>query len=277
MDFLLFPGGILGAVVVLFLYLKKQEKGKYRSITGRVETIVKSNLTPASDIAQGYAAVAASMRQLRAAKQEEHSLLLGNWKRDYMALLPDTDPEKSTYLAQIQGIKIETASFTLDRNGIRSDQLQMPLVEDGPDWIPLKHRRREPEEMTYTQRRIQSAGAFVRTQPHTKAEVIMVLPGNNVFQFEGYVVGERVNGNPNWLVYHGKESRFPTYVHTVATTDKSVSGLPNLTDPGNLDPDQQSELERIPAIVRNYQGDQVLKYQAEPATKIPSTLRKSYH
>lgn len=283
MDLLLFPGGILGAVFFLVFYLKKQKKSKYRPITGRVETIVKSNLTPASDIAQGYAAVAASMRQLRAAKQQEHSLLAGNWKRDYMALLPDTDPEKSTYMAQIQGVKIETASFTLDKNGMRANGQQIPLAEDGPEWLPLDTpprgwSRKEPEEMTYTQRRIQPAGAFIRSAPNTKAHTYEVAYGGSVVSFDGYVHGENVNGNPVWFVYIDEKTGIPKYVHSIATTDRSTSGLPNLTDPGTLDPDQRRQLERTPAIVRNYQQDRIqMKYNQHLDTDIPSTVRKSWY
>jgi hypothetical protein len=269
MDLLLFPGGILGAVFFLVFYLRKQKKSKYRSITGRVEAIVKSNLTPAEDIAKGYAAVAASMRQLRAAKQQEHSLLAGNWKRDYMALLPDTDPEKSTYMAQLQGVKIQTAAFELDSNGMKitagtitASHLSAkyiagyPVVEDGPEWVPLGvpprgWSRKEPEELSYSQRRIQSAGAFVRCAPNTKASTYGVAEGGSIMQFDGYVHGEPVNGNPVWFVYTGKGSGLLKYVHSIATTDRSTSGLPNLLNLG--------------------------KYNPVPKEFIPSTLRKTWY
>jgi hypothetical protein len=132
--------------------------------------------------------------------------------------------------------------------------------------------------MTYTQRRIQSAGAFVRCAPNTKASTYGVAEGGSIMQFDGYVHGEPVNGNPVWFVYTGKGSGLLKYVHSIATTDRSTSGLPNLTDPGTLDPDQRRQLERTPAIVRNYQQDRIqMKYNQHLDTDIPSTVRKSWY
>jgi hypothetical protein len=303
MDFLLFPGGIVGIMVCLFLYLRSQ-RGVRRSIYGRADTIVRSNLAAADDIEQGYAAVATSMQALRAAKQEEHQLLLKNWHNQYMALLPDTDPEKTTHQAKLQGVSIEEAKFVLDNAG-----RMMPVVEDGPEWKPLSYTRKDPdEELTYTDRRIQRAGAFVRSEPNTKASTYGVASGGAVWRFDGYVRGEPVAGNDIWFVYIGKASGLRKYVHSIATTNRSISGLPDMTypistadytinphvplrkaftpkiyhyDDGSvkrietleedsnwqkhhkaksskgltryLNPDQEREKERLPAIVKNYQ------------------------
>lgn len=69
--FLLYPAGLVGLVAGLYSFLRSQE-GR------RAVRIAKTNLTPVSDIESGYAAVAASMKALRKAKQEEHHLLLRN-------------------------------------------------------------------------------------------------------------------------------------------------------------------------------------------------------
>lgn len=282
MDFLLFPGGIVGLCVCLFFYLRKQETAQ------RALRIAKTNLTPVSDIASGYAAVAASMKALRRAKQEEHNLLLRNWQSKYFELLPATDPEKTTHQAQLQGVKIETAGFVLDKDGMRAKNqnliiesgTELPVVEDGPEWVPLPYKRpkKDPDEgMSYSDRRIQSAGAFVRAEPHTQASVYGVATGGDVVHFDGYVHGEAVNGNTVWFVYTGKNSGLRKYVHSIATTNRTTSGMPNLTNPGNLDPDQRRQLERTPAIVKNYQQEKMMKYDAVPKNKIPSTITKVWY
>lgn len=279
MDFLLFPGGIVGLCVCLFFYLRKQETAQ------RALRIAKTNLTPVSDIESGYAAVAASMKALRRAKQEEHNLLLRNWQSKYFELLPDTDPEKTTHQAQLQGVKIETAGFVLDKNGMRAKHNNLlieastepPVVEDGPEWIPLSYTRpkKDPDEgMSYNDRRIQSAGAFVRTEPHTRAAIYGVATGGDTVRFDGYVHGEAVQGNPVWFVYIGQNSGLRKYIHSIATTNRSTSGMANLTNNGNLDPDQRRQLERTPAIVMNYQQH---RYDSDPKTKIPSTLTKVWY
>lgn len=236
MDFLLFPGGIVGVVVCLFLYLRKQRTAH------RALQIAKTNLRPVSDIESGYAAVATSMRALRRAKQEEHNLLLKNWQNSYLELLPDTDPEKSTHQAKLQGVKIETAGFTLDANGMKAKNLYMqtdtevPVVDDGPEWMPLPYESRrskkDPDEgMSYNDRRIQSAGAFVRTEPSTSAKIYGVADGGTIVHFDGYVRGEAVAGNPIWFVYVGSGSGLRKYIHSVATTNRSTTGMRDMTLP----------------------------------------------
>jgi len=239
MDFLLFPGGIVGIVVCLFLYLRKSQEGQ------RALQIAKTNLTPVEDIERGYAAVATSMRALRKAKNEEHRLLLNNWQAKYLELLPDTDPEKVEHLAKRQGISIESASFTLDTNGMKIDagtitaahitaktltissDSQLPLVEDGPEWQPLPYAKRDPdEELTYTERRIQSAGAFVRTAPSDQAKAFGTLRGGDFWKFDGWVKGKPISGNDIWFFYVGNNSGLTKYVWSGATTNSSPSGLP---------------------------------------------------
>jgi hypothetical protein len=287
---LMYPAGFLAIVSTLFMYLRKQETAQ------RALQIAKTNLTPVKDIESGYAAVAASVKALRKAKQEEHHLLLRNWQNKYMALLPDTDPEKATHQAQIQGIKIETAAFTLDKNGMRAKNKTLtiphdnecPVVEDGPEWTPLPHKKRDPdEEMSYNERRIQHAGAFIRAEPHTSAIVYGVATGGDIVHFDGYVHGEAVSGNTIWFVYIGKVSGLRKYVHSIATTNRSISGMRNLTEPVSklarrkaagdyLDPDEVRELEREAAIVKNYQEDRK-KYDPTPKTEIPSSLTKVWY
>ncbi len=248
MDFLLFPGGIIGIVVALFLYLRKQERGHRRSISGRTVRIIESNLPPAEDISRGFAAVATSMRALRKAKQEEHAILLKNWQNSYLELLPDTDPEKTTHQATLQGVKIETASFVLDASGISAKSIsaksiataslsidnELPVVDDGPEWRPLPYSKKDPdEEMTYSDRRIQRAGAFVRSEPFTKAAVYGVADGNSIMHFDGYVYGEAVAGNDIWFVYIGRKSGLPKFVHSIATTNRQTSGLPYMASLGS--------------------------------------------
>lgn len=242
---LLYPAGFGAIVVGLFTYLRSQEG--QRSVR-----IAQSNLTPPTDIESGYAAVAASMKALRRAKQEEHHLLLRNWQSSYLELLPATDPEKSTHQAQLQGVKIETARFELDKNGMRVKH-QSLTVEDGPEWSPLPYKKntRDPDEgLSYGDRRIQRAGAFVRTEPRTDAAIYGVADGGDVVHFDGYVHGQAVNGNTVWFVYIGQNSGLRKYVHSVATTNRSTSGMANLTNNGNLDPDQRRQLERTPATVK---------------------------
>lgn len=240
MDFLLFPGGIIGVVVCLFFYLRKQQTAQ------RALQIAKTNLTPVSDIESGYAAVAASMKALRRAKQEEHQLLLRNWQNSYLELLPDTDPEKTTHQAKLQGVNIETASFALDAGGMKlnagtitaahlyakilpTDEL---VVDDGPEWTPLPYRKKDPDEgRSYNERQIQNAGAFVRSEPHTGASTYGVATGGDWVHFDGYVHGEAVAGNTIWFVYIGKGSGLRKYIHSIATTNRSTSGMRNLTLP----------------------------------------------
>lgn len=283
---LLYPAGFGAIVVGLFTYLRSQEG--QRSVK-----IAQSNLTPVTDIESGYAAVAASMKALRRAKQEEHQILMGNWQNSYLELLPATDPEKTTHQAQLQGVKIETARFSLDSNGMKmmagtitAAHLSVknidgpPVIEDGPEWSPLPYKKtkKDPDaELSYGDRRIQRAGAFVRTEPRTDAAIYGVATGGDIVHFDGYVHGEAVNGNTVWFVYIGQHSGLRKYVHSVATTNHSTSGMANLTNNGNLDPDQRRQLERTPAIVRNYQEDQRKKYDPTPKTKIPSTMTKVWY
>jgi len=252
MDFLLFPGGILGIVVCLFLYLRKSQEGQ------RALKIAKTNLSPAEDIVRGYASVASSMRALRQAKQEEHQLLLRNWQNSYIELLPDTDPEKITHNARLQGVKVEEAKFVLDNAG-----RMMPLVEDGPEWVPLPYTKGDPDEgLTYTDRRIQRAGAFVRSEPNTKASTYGVADGGSIVHFDGYVYGEAVAGNDIWFVYIGEGSGLRKYVHSIATTNRSTTGLPDMTyatstadytiNPHVPMPDQEKEKQQTLAIVKKY-------------------------
>lgn len=285
---LLYPAGFGAIVVGLFTYLRSQEG--QRSLK-----IAQSNLTPPTDIESGYAAVAASMKALRRAKQEEHHLLLRNWQNSYLELLPATDPEKSTHLAQLQGVKIETAAFELDANGMKmmagaitaakikaktltiSNDNELPVVEDGPEWSPLPYKKttRDPDEdLSYGDRRIQRAGAFVRAEPRTDGAIYGVATGGDIVHFDGYVHGQAVNGNTVWFVYIGQHSGLRKYVHSIATTNRSTSGMANLTNNGNLDPDQRRQLERTPAIVMNYQQH---RYDSDPKTKIPSTLTKVWY
>jgi hypothetical protein len=69
--------------------------------------------------------------------------------------------------------------------------------------------------------------------------------------FDGYVHGENVNGNPVWFVYIDEKTGIPKYVHSIATTNRSTSGLPNLLNLG--------------------------KYNPVPKEFIPSTLRKTWY
>jgi hypothetical protein len=224
MDLLLFPGGIVGLVVVLFLYLRKSQEGQ------RALQIAKTNLTPVEDIERGYAAVATSMRALRKAKNEEHALLLRNWQNSYLTLLHDTDPDKAAYLAKRQGISVESASFILDSSGMRAKDgtLDLPLVEDGPEWQPLPYPKRDPdEELTYTDRRIQSAGAFVRTAPSDTAKTYGTIAGGDVWKFDGWVHGKPISGNDVWFFYIGKNSGQLKFVWSGATTNPATTGLPS--------------------------------------------------
>lgn len=233
--FLLYPAGFGALVFGLFKFLRSQEG--QRSLQ-----IAKTNLTPVSEIESGYAAVAASMKALRRAKQEEHNLLLRNWQSSYFELLPATDPEKTTHQARLQGVKIETAAFVLDKDGMRAKHqnliiesgTELPVVEDGPEWMPLPYKRpkKDPDEdMSYNDRRIQSAGAFVRTEPHTRAAIYGVATGGDTVHFDGYAHGEAVAGNTIWFVYIGKNSGLRKYIHSIATTNRSISGMRNLTLP----------------------------------------------
>lgn len=249
---LMFPATLGAMVVGLFTFLRSQEG--QRSLK-----IAQSNLTPVADIESGYAAVAASMKALRRAKQEEHQLLLRNWQSKYLELLPATDPEKTTYQAQLQGIKIQTAAFELDATGMRAKDQILP-VEDGPEWTPLPYKKtkKDPDEaMSYNDRCIQRAGAFVRTEPHTDAAVYGVASGGEIVRFDGYVHGQAVAGNTIWFVTIGKHSGLRKYVHSIATTNRSTNGMRNLTTP-NI----------------TYSGG---SHNAAPKTKIPPTLTKIWY
>lgn len=153
-----------------------------------------------------------------------------------------------------------TSAHITTRSLVSSSDIELPVVEDGPEWMPLPYKRpkKNPDEdMSYGDRRIQSAGAFIRAAPNTQASVYGVAEGGDIVHFDGYVHGEAVNGNTVWFVYIGKNSGLRKYVHSIATTNRATSGMPNLTDSGNLDPDQRRQLERTPAIVKNYQQDRM--------------------
>lgn len=256
---LLYPGALGAIVTGLFIFLRSQE-GR-RSLKA-----AKTILTPIEDIETGYEAVASSMKALRKAKQEEHQLLLKNWQNSYLALLPDTDPEKTTHQAQLQGVKIETAASVLDKDGMRakhnsltvSNRYELIPVEDGPEWTPLPYARskKDPdEELTYTQRRIQYAGALVRSEPSTTASTYGTTTGGAVLRFDGYVHGEPVSGNDIWFVYIGKGSGLPKFVHSLSTTNRYTSGLPYMN-----------------SLSASFARQS--KYTIEPAVEIPASTVK---
>lgn len=294
MDFLLFPGGIIGMCVVLCLYLRKQQTAQ------RAIRIAKAHLTPVEDISAGFAAVEASVKLLRAAKNEENDLHISQWEKqfytpdEYHKVLDERRHGKMLDKGTITS-KVTTAK-SISGAQIR---MQPAFVDDGPEWLPLPSRRhKEPEELSYSQRRIQRAGAFVRSAPSTSASVYGVAEGGSVMRFDGYVHGDPVGGNDVWFVYIGKNSKLPKFVHSIATTNRTTVGMPDLTEydtetimngageivstiktrptggvvltseylqlpnatiksrqAENLNPDQIAELERQPAIVKNYQDD----------------------
>lgn len=310
--FLLYPAGIVSIVGVVFLYLRSTHTAQ------RALTIAKAHMTPAEDIAKGYAAVEASVKALRAAKKEEQALYETEWEKqfytpeEYKELLDKRHHEK-----MLSDHKIKSRFISADKIKTVS-AVQEDLVPDGPEWVPLPGaRHKEPEELTYSQRRIQRAGAFVRKAASTSAPVYGVAEGGSVVRFDGYVHGETVAGNDVWFVYIGKNSNLPKYIHSVATTNRSTSGLKDLTEydtvtmksfdgteirtskipnggitigsnyiqmpnatirsrqAENLNPDQVRELERQPAIVKNYQEDRRNgKYDPVPKEFIPSAVKR---
>jgi hypothetical protein len=346
MDFLLFPGGFIGAAVVLFWYVWKTERGKRRSIFGRTSRIIEAKLSPVSDIESGYAAVEASVKQLRAAKTEENQLYIDRWEKqfyseeEYKKILMERHPTKmlnqassrrtnsnppDNYIsaATIKSTTISTGSLSFTSPPI------LTTVDDGPEWKPLPytHKRTNPdEELSYTQRRIQRAGAFVRAEPHDQAETYGVAVGGSVQRFDGFVHGQAIAGNTVWFFYVGEGSGLRKYVHSIATTNRSTSGMQDYTEydefsvmsacgevvlshkepsrkyPGGtglqlpvsevarrkaegkyLNPDEEKELAREPAIVANYQEErrkdlvQMVLYDPVPKNKIPSTVRPTYY
>lgn len=230
MDFLLFPGGIVGALACLFWYLWKIERGKDRSIYGhrtakRAVNVAKAHLTPQEDIEAGYAAVAASVKQLRAAKTEENRLYQDRWEKqfytpeEYAKVLEERRPAKTA---------ITGAKFFSDK-----DTELFLYVEEGPEWKPLPYSRskRDPdEELGYSERRIQRAGAFVRSGPSINASTYGVADGGSVVRFDGFVRGEPVAGNDVWFFYVGKGSGLLKYVHSIATTNRQTTGMKDYTE-----------------------------------------------
>lgn len=273
MDFLLFPGGIIGVVVVLFLYLRKQETAQ------RAIRSAKAHLTPLEDIETGYAAVEASMKALRAAKTEENAVHIDNWEsqfyspEEYQKVLDERRHEKMLKAGKIDSKIITSSKFFINKD----TEMDMEMVVDnGVEWRPLPYSRKDPnEELSYTQRRIQSAGAFVRTEPHDQAAVYGVAEGNSVLRFDGYVRAQPIAGNDVWFFYVGKGSGLRKYVHSIATHNRNPSGLPDMTDYGDRDVThvRNGSGEVIRTIVGPYEGSQAIQMPtAEVARRIKLDL-----
>lgn len=82
--------------------------------------------------------------------------------------------------------------------------------------------------------RIASYAAKYRSEPNSGAKLLQEFVAGETYDFKGYVVGENVDGNPNWFVgaYTGG------YVWSGAFTDKSTTGLANIT-PKTLKPTER--------------------------------------
>lgn len=210
---LLYPAGFVSIVTGLIIYLRKQE------ISQRAIKIAKAHLTPAEDIEVGFKAVADSVKALRAAKEEEDQLHIDAWEQEfyspeeYKAVLAERKHQK-----ELEEHKVSTKFIPATQTNTVS----------AVGW--KRHTEKPDEELSYSQRRIQSAGGFVRSAPSTKASTYGALRGGSVFRVEGYVRGEPVAGNDIWFFYIGKDSKVPMYIHSIATTNRSTSGIPDCTE-----------------------------------------------
>jgi hypothetical protein len=217
--FLLYPAGFVSIVGGLFAYLQHSREGQ------RALKIAKANLTPVDDIAAGYAAVEASVKQLRAAKEAEDQLHIDKWEQEfytedeYKAVL-----EKRKHEKMLAEGKIKAETLTVDQSKFISS-----AVEVGDEWVPLgnsRHKADPDEELSYSQRRIQRAGAFVRDAPSDEANSLGTMVGGSVWRFDGWVKGKSVAGNNIWFYYIGEKSGIFKYVWSGATTNRGTSGMP---------------------------------------------------
>lgn len=224
--FLMYPAGLVAICGMLFLHLRGSHTGQ------RALKIAKAHMAPVEDISKGFKAVETSVKALRAAKEAEQALYEEEWEKqfytpeEYKELIDKRHHEK-----MLSEHKIKTRIIPADKIKTIS-AVSDETVPDGPEWVPLPHaRKKDPdEELTYSQRRIQRAGAFVRSAPNTSASTYGVAEGGSVIRFDGYVHGQKVAGNDIWFVYIGKGSNLPKYVHSVATTNRSISGMQDLTE-----------------------------------------------
>lgn len=268
---LLYPAGFISIVTGLMLYLRKQEIGQ------RAVRIAKAHLTPAEDIEVGYAAVAASVKALRAAKEEEDQLHIDAWEQEfytpeeYKALLEKRRHEKMLEEGKIKAQELSVA-----------ETKHISAVDrEGDEWVPLGHKRKQDpdEDLSYSQRRIQSAGAFVRDAPSDKAYSMGAITGGSVWRFDGWVKGKPIAGNNVWFYYVGEKSGIVKYVWSGATTNRSTTGMPYAGDHYGY---ESASIKKAVSgnssasysadggfEVRNAAGDVVLKYEPTSYIQLP--------
>lgn len=234
--FLMYPAGFLGIVSMLFFYLRAQS-GNRRSIAGRTARIIQSNLPPAEDIRQGFASVAASVKQLREAKQEEQALLHKNWDAQFYTpeeiaaqKAKEISAQQAKKDAELKERQAQNRALVASRKaakhgGVFLGEVDTSYISPNPLGQVFTSTDTESKQALRTFR---GAGSFVRKQPQSRAPYYGVAEANSSVTFDGWVYGEAINGNNVWFVRYGLNSGLPKYVWSGTTTQPLPVGLPDL-------------------------------------------------
>lgn len=214
--FLLYPAGLLSIVAGLATFL--------RSNTGqRALKISRANRSDPDDLETGFAAVSASMKQLRQAKTEENQLHIDTWEQQFY-----TEEEYKALIAKRQHEKMLEEGTIKAKMLTPTETKHISAVDrEADEWVPLGYtRKHDPdEELTFSQRRIQRAGAFIRTTPHDQSVSLGAVVGGSVINLDGWVKGKSIAGNNVWFYFVGRGGT-KKYIWSGATTNRSTSGMP---------------------------------------------------
>lgn len=154
------------------------------------------------------------------AQREEQKVLSDNWEKEFIELLPDTDPVKNAHLMRKQGINV-----------IENQEVNFLTPDIGYTG----------EQLTYAERTVIKDSAYVREYPTDSCDFTATFQRGATIRVYGWMRGRYVGKTDVW--YQVKTNTFEGWVWSGSLNSSTTQGLARLEFPSHIKPKIYSAIE----------------------------------